>query len=94
MSSLTFTRRMDAHSRCVLSSEGDLSGGRYMTVNAARSTGMVELSLFYSAELVSYQSLMTFTPEQARAVAAELLACADAHGVLHGAGAAVKGGAV
>ena len=79
MSSITFTRRMDAHSRCVLSAEGDLSGGRYMTVNAARSTGMVELNLFYSADLVSYQSLMTFTPEQARSVAAELMACADAH---------------
>lgn len=79
MSKTTFTRRMDAHSRCVLSSETDLSGGRYLTVNAARSTGLVELGLFYSADLVSYQSLMTFTPEQARAVAAELVACADAH---------------
>ena len=93
MSSLTFTRRMDAHSRCVLSSEGDLSGGRYMTVNAARSTGMVELNLFYSADLVSYQSLMAFTPEQARAVAAELVACADAHEAasLTGAGTVVGG---
>ena len=91
MSSLVFTRRMDAQSRCVLSSEGDLSGGRYMTVNAARSTGLVELGLFYSGDLVSYQSLMAFTPDQARAVAAELVACADAHA--SGAGTTVNGGA-
>ena len=91
MSSLIFTRRMDAHSRCVLNSEADLSDGRYLTVNAARSTGLVELALFYSADLVSYQSLMAFTPEQARAIAAELLACACAHEAA--ASNAVKGGA-
>ncbi|WP_043005688.1 hypothetical protein [Comamonas testosteroni] len=79
MSSIAFTRRMGAHSRYVVSSEAALSGGRYLTVNAARSNGLVELGLFYSADLASYQSLMTFTPEQARAVAAELVACADAH---------------
>lgn len=79
MSHITFTRRMDADSRCLVSSEADLSGGRYLTVNAARSTGLVELGLFYSTALASYQSLMTFTPEQARAVAFELQACADAH---------------
>ncbi|MDH0362532.1 hypothetical protein N5J23_08150 [Comamonas aquatica] len=89
MSATTFTRRMDAHSRCVLNAEADLSGGRYVTVNAAR-TGMVELGLFFSADLASHQSLMAFTPEQARAVAAELVACADAYAP--GAGVALKGG--
>ncbi len=79
MSKTTFTRRMDEHSRCVLSSETDLSGGRYLTVNAARSTGLVELGLSCSTDLVSHQTFMAFTPEQARALAAELLACADAH---------------
>ena len=79
MSHITFTRRMDAHSLCVVSSEADLSGGCYLTVKAARSTGLVELGLFYSAALAAYQSLMTFTLVQARAVAAELMACADAH---------------
>lgn len=79
MSKTTFTRRMDAHSRCVLSSDATLSDGRYLAINAARHTGLVELGLSYSADLVSHQTCMAFTPEQARAVAAELLACADAY---------------
>ena len=79
MSSLVFTRRMDAHSRCVLSSDATLSDGRYLAIHAARSTGLVELGLSYSSDLVSHQSLMAFTPEQARVLAAELVACADAH---------------
>lgn len=78
MSTTTFTRRMDAHSRCVLHSEADLSGGLFLTVNAAR-TGMVELGVSFSSELASHQTCTAFTPEQARAVAAELLACADAY---------------
>lgn len=90
MSSLVFTRRMDANARCVLSSDATLSDGRYLAINAARRTGLVELGLSYSADLVSHQSVMAFTPEQARAVAAELVACADAHeaAALPGAGAA------
>jgi hypothetical protein len=87
MSSLTFTRRMDAHSRCVLSSDATLSDGRYVAVNAARHSGLVELCLSYCADLVSQQAWMMFTPEQARAVAAELMACADAHAT----GAGMKG---
>ena len=79
MCSLTFTRRMDARSRCVLSADATLSDGRYVAINAARHTGMVELGLSYCADLVSQQAWMMFTPAQARAVAAELLACADAH---------------
>lgn len=81
MSGLTFTRRMDAHSRCVLSSDATLSDGRYLAINAARHTGLVELGLSYSSDLASHQTFMAFTPEQARAVAAELVACADAHEV-------------
>lgn len=91
MSKIAFTRRMYAHSRCVLSSDVTLSDGRYLAIHAARHTGLVELGLSYSSDLVSHQTLMAFTPEQARAVAAELVACADAHA--SGAGAAVKGGA-
>ena len=78
MSNITFTRRMDAHSRCVLSSDATLSDGRYVAINAARHTDMVELGLSCTSALVSNQVWMMFTPEQARAVAAELLACADA----------------
>ena len=92
MSRLTFTRRMDAHSRCVLSSDATLSDGRYVAINASRHSGLVELGLSYSADLMANQAWMMFTPEQARAVAAGLLACADAH-VAPDAGAAVKGGA-
>lgn len=88
MSSLIFTRRMDAHSRCVLSSDATLSDGRYLAINAARHTGLVELGLSCSTDLVSHQTFMAFTPEQARALAAELVACADAHVP----SAAVKGG--
>ncbi|MDN5506293.1 MAG: hypothetical protein L0H10_21090 [Comamonas sp.] len=79
MSNLVFTRRMDANARCVLSSDATLSDGRYLAINAARHTGLVELGLSYSSDLASHQTFMAFTPEQARAVAAELLACADAH---------------
>ena len=91
MSKTTFTRRMDVHSRCVLSSDATLPDGRYLAINAARHTGLVELGLSCSTDLVSHQTFMAFTPEQARAVAAELVACADAQSP--SAGAAVKGGA-
>lgn len=60
MSRLTFTRRVDAHSRCVLSSDARLSDGWYLAVNAARHTGMVELGLSCCTELVSHQSWMMF----------------------------------
>ena len=89
MSRAIFTRRMDAHSRHVLSADATLSDGRYLAINADRHLGTVELGLSYSGDLVSHQSLMVFTPEQARAVAVELLACADAQSP----GAAMQGGA-
>lgn len=90
MSRAVFTRRMDAHSRRVLSSDVTLSDGRYLAVNADRHLGTVELGLSYSGDFVSHQTFMVLMPEQARALAIELLACADAHA--DGAGAAAKGG--
>ena len=51
-----------------------LEGGHFLTVSAARYSDRVELGI-HGGMLQSY---MTFTPDQARAVAAELLACADA----------------
>lgn len=93
MSSITFTRRMDAHSRCVFSSDADLSGGRYVFINAPRNSGVVELGLSSSTSPVSHQTFMQFTPEQARAIAAELLACADVHEAMPVADSTVKGGA-
>ena len=85
MNKITFTRRMDERSRCVLSSDATLSDGRYLSINVARHTGLVELGLSYSVDLVSLQTLMAFTPEQARAIAAELAACANAHTAKAGA---------
>lgn len=79
MNGLVFTRRMDAHSHRVLHTDVTLSDGRYLAINATRRTGMVELSLSSTSSTVSQQTWMEFTPEQARALATELLACADAH---------------
>lgn len=90
MSRAVFTRHMDAHSRNVLSSDVTLSDGRYLAVNADRHLGTVELGLSYSGDFASHQAVMVFTPEQARALAAELLACADTHA--DSAGAVAKGG--
>ena len=82
MSATTFTRRMDAVSRCLVSASTDLPGGLHVSINAARHTGLVELGLNTYASPVSCQIFAEFTPEQARAVAAELVACADAHAVV------------
>ena len=65
-------------------SSARISAEHYMTVSAARDGDGVELGL-HSNMLQSY---MLFTADQARSVAAELLACADARdaakGVRHG----------
>ena len=90
MRDLTFTRRMDAHSRNVLSSDATLSDGRYLAIDADRHLGTVELGLSCAADLVSHLTLMVFTAEQARALAVELLACADAQSPC----AVLKGGAL
>lgn len=81
MSSIVFTRRMDAHSRCLVSAAVDLPGGLHIDVSASHHSGMVELGLSTYGGLASYQTKMEFTPEQARAIAVELLACAAAHAV-------------
>lgn len=85
MSSIAFTRRMDAYSRCLVSAAADLPGGLHIDVNASRHSGMVELGLSFHGSPTSCQTWTEFTPDQARAIAAELLACANAY--------AVKGGA-
>lgn len=76
---LTFTRRADMAGRG-LSSDAMLSPGCLVRIDAAMRTGFVELSL--SSGVV--HCCMIFTTEQARSVAAELLACADARDTAQG----------
>ena len=51
-----------------------LEAGHFLAVSAVRFTNRVDLGLHGDM----LQSYMSFTADQARAVAAELLACADA----------------
>lgn len=75
MSSITFTTRQhEAGSRRVRESSVSLPGGALLSIGATRSTRLIELGM-----LRDFMSVhLEFSPEQARAVAAELLACADA----------------
>ncbi|NUN60803.1 MAG: hypothetical protein HUU13_06810 [Burkholderiaceae bacterium] len=75
MSATIFTtRQYQPGARCVRESSATLAGGHWLNVSATGCSASVELSV-HSGMLQSY---MAFTPDQARAVAAELLACADA----------------
>lgn len=75
MSGATFTtRQYQPGARCVRESSATLAGGHWLNVSATGYSANVELSV-HSGMLQSY---MAFTAEQARAVAAELLVCADA----------------
>lgn len=75
MSGATFTtRQYEPGARCVRESSVTLAGGHWLNVSATGYSASVELNL-HSGMLQSY---MTFSAEQARAVAAELLACANA----------------
>lgn len=77
------TRQYEPGARCVRESSATLAGGHWLNVSAA-GYGLNVSATGYgpSVELNAHsgmlQSYMTFTPDQARAVAAELLACADA----------------
>ena len=75
MSSITFTTTVGAPGSSRLrESSARLEAGHFLTMSAVRFTTRVELGLHGDM----LQSYMSFTPDQARAVAAELLACADA----------------
>ncbi len=75
MSSPTFTTRQhDAGSLRVRESSANLPGGVHVSIAATRSTRLVDLCM--SRDFMAVH--LEFTPEQARAVAAELLACSDA----------------
>jgi hypothetical protein len=75
MSGITFTTRQDAAgSNRVRESSAHLPGGVHLSIAATRSARLVDLCMSRDFMLVHLE----FSPEQARAVAAELLACADA----------------
>ena len=75
MNGPTFTTRLhEAGSIRVRESSANLAGGVHLSIAATRSTRLVDLCM-----LRDFMSVhLEFSPEQARAVAVELLACADA----------------
>ncbi|MBT9511347.1 MAG: hypothetical protein IV104_03275 [Acidovorax sp.] len=75
MSGIAFiTRQHEAGSLRVRESSANLPGGAHLSIAATRSTRFVDLHMGHD-----FMGLhLEFFPEQARAVAAELLACADA----------------
>ena len=75
MSSIAFTTRQhEAGSHRVRESSANLPGGVHLSIAATRSTRIVDLCM-----LRDFMSVhLEFSTDQARAVAAELLACADA----------------
>lgn len=75
MSAVTFTTTTGVAGSSRLRESGtQLKGGNFLSVAAVRFSSRVDLGLHGDM----LQSYMSFTAEQARAVAAELLACADA----------------
>ena len=75
MNGITFTtREHEAGSIRVRESSASLPGAGHVSIAATRSTRLVDLCM-----LRDFMSVhLEFSPDQARAVAAELLACADA----------------
>ena len=75
MSGITFTtREHQAGSIRVRESSANLPGAGHLSIAATRSTRLVDLSMLRDCMSV----YLEFSPEQARAVVVELLACADA----------------
>jgi hypothetical protein len=75
MSTTTFTTTTGVPGSARLrESSAQLESGLFLSVAAARFTNRVDLGLHGDM----LQSYMSFTADQARAVAGELLACADA----------------
>ena len=75
MSAATFTiREHEEGSRRARDSHANLSSGLHLCLGATRATRLVDLVVEHG-----FMSMrVDFSPEQARDVAAELLACADA----------------
>lgn len=75
MNGPTFTTRLhEAGSLRVRESSANLAGGVHLSIASTRSTRLVDLCM--SRDFMAVH--LEFSPEQARAVAAELLACTDA----------------
>ena len=85
MNGPTFTTRQhEAGSHRVRESSANLPGGVYLSIAATRSTRLVDLCM--SRDFMAVQ--LEFSPAQVRAIAAELLACADALNIAKPGGAA------
>ena len=74
------TRQHEGGSRRVRDSSANLPGGVHLSIGATRFARLVELGMLRDGMSV----YLEFSPEQVRAVAAELLACADACDALTG----------
>lgn len=67
------TRHHEDGSNRVRESSANLPGQVHLCIAASRSTRLIELGML--RDFMSVQ--LEFSPDQARAIAAELLACAD-----------------
>ncbi|WP_367065244.1 hypothetical protein [Oryzisolibacter sp. LB2S] len=80
MSGITFTRRVDGDFGRVRESSATLPSGEFLTIGASLHSDRIDLGLMGDMA----QCWMVFTVEQARSVAAELVACADARDAAQG----------
>lgn len=85
MSGIAFTSNPTTGTGRARDSFARLPSGEFLSISAAQREGRVEIGI--SAGMV--QAWMIFTPAQARSVASELLACANAYE----SGAGAQGGA-
>lgn len=76
MSEIAFTTSRTAGMGRARDSFARLPDGEFLSISAAQGDGRVSIGL--SVGMV--QASMVFTPAQARSVASELLACANAQG--------------
>ena len=85
MSGITFTTRgHEEGSNRVRESSANLPGRVHLSMTACRGTRLIGLGLSHDFMAVQLE----FSPDQARAIAAELLACADVLNIAKPGGAA------
>ena len=85
MSSITFTTRgHEEGTNRVRESSANLPGRVHLSMTACRGTRLIGLGLSHDFMAVQLE----FSPDQARAIAAELLACADVLNIAKPGGAA------
>lgn len=82
MSGITFSTRTSTSAGQVRASEAHMPGGDFLTITASQRLDRVDLGLLGNMG----HCYMMFTAAQARSIAAELLACADAREAAQGRG--------